>query len=41
MYGGVAPELGQLLYALAAAAVALLLGSSIFRRMQGELAVVL
>jgi ABC-type polysaccharide/polyol phosphate export permease len=41
MYGGTAPELGQLLYALAAATTALAIGASVFRRMQGELAVVL
>jgi len=41
VYGGTAPEWGQLLYALAAATIALLIGSSVFRRMQGELAVVL
>jgi lipopolysaccharide transport system permease protein len=41
MYGGTAPEPGQLLYTVAAAVVALMVGSSVFRRMQGELAVVL
>ncbi|MGI8904313.1 MAG: ABC transporter permease [Solirubrobacteraceae bacterium] len=35
------PDWGRLLYALLAAAIALALGSAIFRRMQGELAVVL
>ena len=40
MYSGTAPW-GQLAYALAAAGVALLVGWSVFQRMQSELAVVL
>jgi ABC-type polysaccharide/polyol phosphate export permease len=40
MYSGTAPW-GELLYALGAAVLALALGRSIFRRMEGELAVVL
>lgn len=35
------PDWGRMLYALVAAALALTLGSAVFRRMQGELAVVL
>jgi len=41
LYSGRAPELGVLLYVPVAAAVAFLLGRAIFRRMEGELAVVL
>jgi ABC-type polysaccharide/polyol phosphate export permease len=41
LYGGSGPGWGRLLYALVAAVVALALGSAIFRRMDGELAVVL
>ena len=41
IYGGGAPGAGRIIYALAAAAVALLGGGALFRRMQGELAVVL
>jgi len=40
MYSGTAPW-GEILYALAAAAVALVIGKTVFDRMQGELAVVL
>ncbi len=40
LYYGTAPW-GQLLYAVLAGAAALLIGSAVFRRMQGELAVVL
>lgn len=41
LYYGTAPDLGRLVYAFAAAAVALILGNAVFRRMEGELAVVL
>jgi ABC-type polysaccharide/polyol phosphate export permease len=41
IYGGADPGWGRLLYAAAAAVVALVLGRFVFRRMQGELAVVL
>jgi homopolymeric O-antigen transport system permease protein len=40
LYSGTAPDAGRLLYAVAAAAVALMLGSAVFRRMEGDLAVV-
>jgi ABC-type polysaccharide/polyol phosphate export permease len=40
LYSGTAPW-GQLLYAALAAAAALLAAGTVFRRMQGELAVVL
>jgi ABC-type polysaccharide/polyol phosphate export permease len=40
LYYGTAPQWGRIVYAVAAAAVALALGSLIFRRMEGELAVV-
>jgi ABC-type polysaccharide/polyol phosphate export permease len=41
LYNGTGPGWGRMLYALAAAAVALAVGGSVFRRMDGELAVVL
>jgi ABC-type polysaccharide/polyol phosphate export permease len=41
LYSGSAPDWGRLLYAVAAAAVALAVGREVFRRMEGELAVVL
>jgi ABC-type polysaccharide/polyol phosphate export permease len=41
LYGGAAFDWGWLVYAAAAAAAALLVGRVVFRRMQGELAVVL
>ena len=41
LYYGTAPDLGRLLYMAAAAGLALTLGSTVFRRMEGELAVVL
>lgn len=41
LYGGDGPGWGRVLYALCAAALSLAAGSVIFRRMQGELAVVL
>ena len=41
IYNGTGPGWGRLLYAAIAAAVALLVGRAIFRRMDGELAVVL
>jgi lipopolysaccharide transport system permease protein len=40
LYSGTAPDWGRLVYALAAAAVSLGLGAFLFRRMEGELAVV-
>jgi ABC-type polysaccharide/polyol phosphate export permease len=40
LYEGTAPDLGRLVYAVAAAGVALTAGSVVFRRMEGELAVV-
>jgi ABC-type polysaccharide/polyol phosphate export permease len=40
LYYGTAPSLGRIVYAFAAAAVVLLLGVTIFRRLEGELAVV-
>jgi len=40
LYYGTAPDLGRIVYVCAAAAVALLVGTAVFRRMQGELAVV-
>jgi ABC-type polysaccharide/polyol phosphate export permease len=40
LFYGRAPELGQVVYAVAAAAVALLVGGTVFRRMEGELAVI-
>jgi ABC-type polysaccharide/polyol phosphate export permease len=40
LYDGNAPDWGRLVYVLAAAAVALVLGRAVFRRMDGELAVV-
>jgi len=40
IYGGVVPEVSDLLYVLIASALALLGGRALFRRMQGELAVV-
>jgi lipopolysaccharide transport system permease protein len=40
LYYGAAPSLGRILYAFVAAAVALLGGLAVFRRMEGELAVV-
>ena len=41
IYGGAAPGAGRILYVVAAAALAVLLGRTLFLRMQGELAVVL
>ena len=41
LYYGTAPDLGRLLYIVAAAVLALTLGDLVFRRMEGELAVVL
>lgn len=41
LYGGHAPSLATLGYVVAAAAVSLAVGSAVFRRLQGELAVVL
>ena len=40
LYGGTAPSLAVLAYCVVAAGVALAVGSTLFRRMQGELAVV-
>jgi lipopolysaccharide transport system permease protein len=40
LYDGRAPDWGRLVYAVAAAALALLAGRAVFRRMDGELAVV-
>jgi ABC-type polysaccharide/polyol phosphate export permease len=40
LYDGTAPDLGRLAYMLAAAALSLILGRAIFRRLEGELAVV-
>jgi ABC-type polysaccharide/polyol phosphate export permease len=40
LYRGAAPSAGRLLYTFLAAAIALLLGLAVFRRMEGELAVV-
>jgi ABC-type polysaccharide/polyol phosphate export permease len=40
LYSGTAPDWGRLVYVLAAAAVALALGTTVFRRMEGDLAVV-
>jgi ABC-type polysaccharide/polyol phosphate export permease len=40
LYDGAAPSLGRLAYVCAAAAVALALGSAVFRAMEGDLAVV-
>jgi ABC-type polysaccharide/polyol phosphate export permease len=40
LYSGAAPDLGRLVYAAIAAAVALTLGVAVFRRMDAELAVV-
>jgi lipopolysaccharide transport system permease protein len=41
IYGGTSPGAGRIIYALAAAAVSLVLGRLVFVRLQGELAVVL
>ncbi len=41
LYYGTAPDLSRMVYVFAAAAVALLAGGAVFRRMEGELAVVL
>jgi ABC-type polysaccharide/polyol phosphate export permease len=41
LYYGVAPTAGQLVYMVLAAGLALTLGDAVFRRMEGELAVVL
>lgn len=41
VYGGTGPGWGRVLYAACAAAVALTVGRAVFRRMEGELAVVL
>jgi ABC-type polysaccharide/polyol phosphate export permease len=41
LYSGTSPGWGRLLYAACAAAVSLVLGRALFRRMDGELAVVL
>jgi ABC-type polysaccharide/polyol phosphate export permease len=41
IYAGASPGWGRVLYAVVAAALSLALGSAVFRRMQGELAVVL
>jgi ABC-type polysaccharide/polyol phosphate export permease len=41
VYGGTGPGWGRVLYAVCAAAVALAVGRAVFRRMEGELAVVL
>jgi lipopolysaccharide transport system permease protein len=40
LYYGTAPSLGRIVYAFGAAAIALIAGFAIFRRMEGELAVV-
>jgi ABC-type polysaccharide/polyol phosphate export permease len=40
LYDGTAPSLGRIAYVCAAAALALALGSAVFRAMEGELAVV-
>jgi ABC-type polysaccharide/polyol phosphate export permease len=40
LYYGTAPSLGQVVYVIAAAALALVGGSAVFRRLEGELAVV-
>ena len=40
IFYGRAPEAGQLLYVIVAATVAIILGSVVFRRMEGELAVI-
>ena len=40
LYNGSTPDWGRLLYAFAAAAIGLAVGSTVFRRMEGELAVV-
>jgi len=40
-YYGSAPDLGRIAYAHAAAALALLAGNAVFRRMEGGLAVVI
>ena len=40
LYYGTAPGLGQIVYVCAVAAVALAAGTFVFRRMEGELAVV-
>ncbi len=40
LYYGTAPSLGRIVYVLVAAAVGLLGGLAVFRRMEGELAVV-
>jgi ABC-type polysaccharide/polyol phosphate export permease len=40
LYGGVAPDAGILLYVAAAAVIAPAIGLVLFRRMEGELAVV-
>jgi len=40
LYGGVVPAAPELAYVVIAAALALLGGRALFRRMQGELAVV-
>jgi ABC-type polysaccharide/polyol phosphate export permease len=40
LFYGRAPELGQVVYAVVAAAVALAVGRAVFARMQGELAVI-
>ena len=40
LYNGQAPDWGRLLYGFAAAGLAVLLGATIFRRMEGDLAVV-
>jgi ABC-type polysaccharide/polyol phosphate export permease len=41
LYYGTAPDLGRLLYMAAAAGLALTVGTAVFRRLAGELAVVL
>jgi ABC-type polysaccharide/polyol phosphate export permease len=40
LYSGTTPDAGRLLYTAAAGAIVLALGSTVFRRMEGELAVV-
>jgi ABC-type polysaccharide/polyol phosphate export permease len=40
VYGGVVPQTKELVYVVVAAAIALLAGHALFRRLQGELAVV-
>jgi hypothetical protein len=41
LYDGTAPSAGVLVFVVAAAAVALLGGRALFRRLEGELAVIL